>query len=725
MKDENYWSLVIGSGFVQSGIWKIEDSSVDILSVSKSRKWDEHELVEVADAVLSGAIKNFPEHEKEPSKTVFGVPPNWVESGQIKKDYLEKIRKICVDLSLSPSGFVVMPEAISHAIKVQEGSPLSGIVIGIGDKTIDVSLFKLGNLVGTVNVGKSVSPIDDIVEGLVRFSTKDAFPTRIILYGSEVKELEDTKQQIIKAEWPEKAGGKVKFMHLPQIEILSDKEQIISLSVSGASEMANIESVTFAGESVDANANQTNQIQANEESNITPSKDLTAEDIGFVIDEDITEQEESEFASANIKNNDTPFSKSKKAKFSFLKLHLPFSRKKKSIPNRDITLGKINKHPSSVVKKIAIIMVALLLFAAAGLSGAWIVLPKAEIAVFVSPKTLEEAMTLVLDENLESANIEEMVFPIKKISREISGDKSKQTTGTKTVGERAKGTVTIRNGTSKGINFAVGTRLTGPGDLEFSLDESASVSAALSPLEPGSVTVAATAVDIGADYNLASSESLSVGNYPKSEVDAIVEQSFSGGSSTEIIAVSQTDLNTLSEELKDELKRKGLSELESQAVDMLFIIDSLEVTVQSQDFSNSVGDEASTVSLSMTVEVVGLAIDNQTIDQLSEAVLADQVPNGFKLKREQVDVIFELIEDLGKGKYEFDVSLSANLLPEVDIEDIISNVSGKYPPRAKSFLQTIPGFSSAEVSISPRFPGRLGIIPFSKDKISVDIVAER
>lgn len=720
---ESYWSLVIESKFLQSGIWSIDADQVNVSCVSKIKEWADHELVEVADAVLSESIKDF-HHETEPSKTVFGVSPHWVENGQIKKEHLEKIRKLCVDLSLSPSGFVVIPEAIAHTIKVEESSPLSGLVIGVGEKMIDVSLFKFGNLVGTVNVGKSVSIIDDIVEGLVRFASKDALPTRIILYGGDFKELDEVKQGLIKTDWEDKANGKVKFLHIPQIEITSPSQKMIAVACAGASEITEINTVKFDGQVIESKNTDNQQELVNEideETNVSPTHDLTPSDLGFVIDEDISEvgeeEEEPQFAQADIR----PVAE-KKPKFVN-----PFSKIK--LPKKEDTghLGnlKFGRPGVSTAKKIIFVGILLTGLSVLGVFAAWWYIPKAEIAVFVSPKNLEDQETITLDENRQDSDPSNLTFPIKRMTVEVSADKSKQTTGTRVVGEKATGSVTIRNGTAQGINFPSGTTLTGPNSLKFTLSDSASVSAALSPSEPGSVTVAVVASDIGSDYNLASDESLSVGNYPKSEVDAVVSGGLSGGNSKEIVAVSQTDLNVLKEELLEELERQGLSELESQASDTRFIPDSVDSAIVTSKFSNAVGDEASTISLNMTVEVTGLGVVNAIVDSLAETVLGDQIPQGFAMRREQVDIIFNLNDEIEDGVYEFDIDLTANLLPEINIEEIKKSVAGKAPVEAQKYLQTIPGFASAEVILQPRFPSILGIIPYIKDNISVEIVAER
>src|SRR3989344_7238673 len=195
MKQEYFWSLVLEPGWLQAGIWSLEKGNVKVVTTGTAIHWEsEEDLLRSADAALSSAIQNFPEDEKEPSRTVFGVRPDWVEEGRIKKDHLSKIREICSKLSLSPTGFVILPEAIAHSIKVRDANPLTGVIIGISDASLDISVFRLGNIVGSVTVGKSISLVEDVLEGLARFAGAEAVPTRFLIYNANEKELEDAKQ---------------------------------------------------------------------------------------------------------------------------------------------------------------------------------------------------------------------------------------------------------------------------------------------------------------------------------------------------------------------------------------------------------------------------------------------------------------------------------------------------------------------------------------------------
>ena len=92
---EFFWALVLESGWLQAGIWSIDESKAHVTSVSPSIAWETNEdLIGAVDAALSAAVQSLADDFKEPSKAVFGVPASWVEAGQIKDKYLENIKNI-------------------------------------------------------------------------------------------------------------------------------------------------------------------------------------------------------------------------------------------------------------------------------------------------------------------------------------------------------------------------------------------------------------------------------------------------------------------------------------------------------------------------------------------------------------------------------------------------------------------------------------------------------
>jgi len=682
MNNEYFWSIVIEQDNVQAGLWTIKNENISVLSGSQGYPWEtDDNLVEKADTALSEVGEALPEGAHEPNKTVFGVPASWVEEGSIKKPHLDKIRLVSQKLSLTPTGFVVLPEAIAHAVKIKEGSPLSGIVIGVGAGSLDVTVFRLGNIVGTVSVGRSASLIEDMVEGLSRFSG-GSVPTRWLLYDGRGVALEEVKQELLRADWSE--AGDLKFLHTPQVEIVSDLEKVEAVSIAGASEMGNIKGIE---------GQEPHEVV----SNVAATNDFSPEDLGFAVDSNIREQKVGRKIVPALPAVHAP-------SLSFLK--------KFRLPS--FSFGG---------KRAGVLLAGVLLILLVGLGLAWFYFPRAEITIYISPKNLQDTEVVVLDENIELPEPGSFTFPAVVVETEVASEKTKSTTGTRTVGDRAKGRVNIRNGTADEVTFESGTTLTGPNDLEFEMDEGVTIPAASSPSTPGEAAVGVTASAIGADYNLAANESFAVSNFPKSEVDAVSSEDFSGGSSREAQAISGDDIESLRDELLEELKASARSNLESQASSARFVADSSKYETVDESASGKAGDEAESVTVSMTITARGLTIGEEQVSELSAEILKDQIPEGFNLRSEQVETEFQLVDEVESGVWEFDIALSANLLPTVDKDQIKRDVAGRHPTAVEERLAKIPGYQRSEVTVRPKLPGFLGNIPRLTQNISVEVVS--
>ena len=705
---EYYWALVLESDWVQVGIWKVKEEKAEVISVSPATPWGEdEELVSAADAALTSAIQNLTEDVSEPSKTVFGVSSAWVSKGQIKPEYLEKLKGLCSKLSLEPAGFVILPEAIAHFFKSEEGSPLSAVVLGVGNENLEVSVFRLGTLVGTSQVARSVSIVDDVSEGLARFTGGDPLPSRFLLYDGKEGELEETKQALLKAQWDD--YEKLKFLHTPKAEIISPDKKVIAICLAGASEIADVFEVYTGREKKET---KEKEVPSQETENlVTPEKPVSPEDVGFVVGQDVAASKIPEDRKKpEIEPSKKPAPRFEK-KFNFGILN----KMKEKLSGLRFPTGRRPLILGGAIFLLLIVVGFIL----------WWFLPKAVVTIYVAPKKLDEKVSIFIDTKARSPDFEEKILPGKLIDTNVSGEKTKSTTGTKTVGEKAKGTVEIRNGTAEGIRVPAGTTILTATNFEFSLDSAASVSAAQSTTSPGTVNVDVTAADIGAEHNLAKDESFKVGNYLKADLEAVATADFSGGSSRDIAAVSADDQESLEEELKEELLDKAEQELKiSISDDEFFIDESLVATVSTKDFSNKVGDEASNLKLDLTLEASGLVIEKVRLDDLVKEVLKDKVPSGFILREDQIAVTFDLQDSEG-GVFEFLATIDVNLLPEVKPDEIAKKIVGRYPPLAQDFLTTIPGFTRAEINLKPKLPGRLGTLPHVIKNLTIELAAER
>jgi hypothetical protein len=725
---ECYWALVIEPGWVQAGVWEIEGEQARVISISPTTHWEaDEDLLGAADTVLSVAAQKLEGEIAEPSKTVFGVPSSWVSEGQINEESLGNIRRVCGELSLEPVGFVVLPEAIAHLFKAEEGAPLNAVVLGAGQDILEVSVFRLGNLIGTYNVARSVSVADDVTEGLSRFGQVDPLPSRFILYDGKEGDLEDVRQALLENSWD---GEKIKFLHTPKIEIISGEKKVLATALAGASEIANVTSIEVKKDKF-ASSEEGSQ-KENLENLTYPETKIAPEDLGFVVGKDIKnlprqdsgkDKEENVFNKNQVQER-VPLEVNQEERYGRSPNIL--DSLKKIGPKMLAFLHRIFKNrEGSGTNRIFILGVILLFLVGLGGFALWWYIPKAIVTIYIQPKKLDEKISITVDPSISQPDFSKDLLPGQIVKTHSLGDKTRQTTGTKVVGENAKGSVKAENGTGEPINLPKGTVFIAANDLRFTSNSGASVSAALSPGSPGNAIIDVTASNIGAEYNLARDERFRVGNYPKSEVDAISIDVFSGGTSRQISAVSLQDQKNLEDDLKEQLLSKGKEDLrQGLSEDRLFIDESVNATSSSRLFSNKVGDEASDLKLTLDLSVSGLSVSKASLIDLAKESIKNKIPQGYILRDGDLKLTFSF-KGVKKGVYQFDLTISANLLPEVKPDDIAKNITGKYTDVAYDYLKGIPGFNHVEVTRKPNLPGKLGNLPWVTKHITIEVEAEK
>jgi hypothetical protein len=685
MKEEYFFSICLEENSIQAAIWTIKNGVADIVSISHSATHEDDEtLVTAADSSLSYCIQNLPADATEPTRTVFGVPSSWVDSGQIEKQHLDKIRLLCNKLSLSPTGFVVLPEAIAHLYKAQEKTPISSVLLGIYPQSIDVSIFRLGNLSGSVNVSRSMNISDDVIEGLARFGQMDALPSRFLLYDSKVDDLEEIKQSLIKTDWGGGHETNVKFLHTPQIEIVEPEAKMAAVSLAGAAEIGQTSNINF--ESPNKKPTEIKE----SESNISEVEDLVdPAALGFT--SSFTPTESGQTGAQNVMQE----IRKERKKFNLKSFSFPKFR-----------MEGILKNNSTFFAVIVIFFILV-----AGFLAFWF-LPRAEVTIFISPQKISGHQNVKFDINASSIDYSKLVVPAKLIAVSATGDKTKTTSGTATVGTPAKGNVTFYN-VGGSTTIPAGTTLTAS-SLQFSLDDDVQIASASGAAQAANAKGNITAKGVGADYNLAAGAYFSVGNFSTSLLQAKNDSALTGGSSREVTAVSKDDISSLTVDLTKSLTSQGKDQLNAKLTpDSILIESTINATPSSATFDHEVGDQANTVKLSETMKVSALSTSKTDLNNLAKQIFASQVKSGYVMNDSQIDYVFEAK----------DVSFMINLLPQLNNAKITSQIAGKGTAQAKKSLSNIDGYSDATIQIKPNIPF-LQFLPHIPDHISIKVEAK-
>lgn len=718
------WSLVIGKNWVEAGIWRVIGEKTEIVSQGGASSWQEDNsetLISAADSTLSAAAASLEDDAPEPTNAVLGLPPSWVENGEIKKERLELLKKLCRELELKPAGFVVIPEAIVHFLKAKEGALLNAILVGLSEDSIDLSLVQGGKILGTVEVAKSMSLGQDMAEGLARLPTLFQYPSRILLYNHRAVNLDEARQNLIKTEWKD---FKILFLHTPKVEILPEDAGILAVSLAGGTEVGHATALVVPKEETEEEGEKPRQEELEE---------VSIEELGFLKGADVAKtkpppspqresaDEEPEAEDIVRKKEEPEIGEEPTKKF----LSLP----RFSLPKRDWAFSPPTL-PTLAGFRFLWVFGLILVFLAGSLGVAYWYLPKAKVLIYVAPKVLEKSIEFRVDPNLSSVNQDERIVPAKLLEIPVSGEKTGQPSGTKTVGERAGGQVIIYN-TGGATTLKSGTAVIGPNSLKFSLDEDAPVASGSSSANPSKTTVKITASDIGNQYNLAAGTEFSVGNFAKSAVSAKNEEAFLGGTSREVSAVSKEDIEVLERELSKELFVQGMENLKSTlGEDEILIEESGLFQKANKTLSNKAGEEASTIKLKLEGRVLVSAVPRSALSSFVQSEVEGDVPDGFTLRQDQIEVSYQKKAQEAKEKVKeqpkFVAQVKANLLPKVDPDKIARAIAGKYPEVAKNYLSSnIPGFTRAEISANIRLPGKLGTLPRIPKNIKVEVAAER
>jgi len=739
LKKEFFWALLAWDDGIKTAIWTVEEGKTKVVVLGSWQDWDGESvegLTRAVDKSFTFCTQQIEGQAKEPEKVIFGLPEAWTEGGGIKKDRQALLGKVCKKLDLAPVGWVSTFDAIAFHLKKIEGIPLSAILVRPGRRKILVAVCEVGKTVKVEEVARSSDVAADTCEGLLRFEV-ETLPSRILVFDSE--DMEEARQKLTAFHWEAERAGekKLPFLHFPKIEVLPADFDINAVSLAGGTEVAKSLGFTITEE-------EKKKIQKalpeEAESEVAPPAEevLPEKDLGFVKGKDILKKIPEEKVEVLEKPEPAPEAPETKEP-EVVEVEKAVKEEEKPTPKPSFSLRLSFSDFKQKLSGISLpslpggnfIILALLVFillsAGAFLWFLWYY-PKASITIFVAPKTLEEEILITVDPTQEILDEEEGILPAILVESQESGERQKETTGQKTVGEKATGEVVIYNRTSSAKTFDKGTVLVGPGDLEFSLDREASVASKSPDLQSGvdkwgEAKVEVTASEIGAQFNLASDSQFEVQDFPSSSFLAKNVSAFTGGTSRQIQAVSEEDREVLLEDLSFELEEGGKGGLLARVTEgQKLIEESISSEVSQEDFSHEVGDEAKTLSCKVKVKIFALAYKEDDFIRLVREALSEKIPENYELKKEEVEASFEEEEKKEDGSFVFKVFAKVGLLPKVETDEIFAKIKGKRPGVARKYLEDLPGFIEAEILMRPgRLPSFLQFLPRLPEKIEIEV----
>lgn len=691
------------------------------------------EWLEAFDKAISAAEETIPE-DTETQKTIFGVKETWVEDTKIKKEYLLRLKKASDTLGLLPIGFLVIHEAIAHLLQEEEGAPVSGILIEIGQKHTTVSLLRAGRVIETKRTASedNVAEITDRI--LHHFTNYEVLPSRVLVL-SDKHDNEKLSQSFISHTW----SKSLPFLHVPQITILP-KNFDAKAVLSGAATQMGFEFLSDTNQH-SATPKTTLDIQeeaTSAESSVEPKEE--EENFGFIKNTDIrinkTKQEDKK-----EELQETPFSENitpptfqdiinepqdqplphteKKAISGKIKFGIGYllNRFKKIIA----ILPKPNYHETK--KKKLIILLSVFFITILAIFISYIFFIKATVNILVAPKVVEEKQDITFSTKTPT-DIEKRSIIAQAIEINKTGKTTRKSTGKKEIGEKAKGSITIYSNLTREQTFNKGALLTSSNNLVFVLDETVKV-ASVSGASDGQKTVKAQVIarDIGKESNLPSGVKFTVASFDASVVEAKNDTAFSGGTKKEVTVVSKNDIASAIEELTNSLEDGAKQEMAQKTDNDTKILPFITDTSFSQsDLDKKVDEEASSFTIEGTVTYETLTYQESDIQQFVKNILDKDIDPDLTL-----DTTTYELQNTKKSKNN-DITSSilakAYLLPKLEKEKLAKNITGKSFADTKNIIEKNPQIKNVEIKLQPNIPFLPTIMPRFSENITINIQKE-
>lgn len=376
--------------------------------------------------------------------------------------------------------------------------------------------------------------------------------------------------------------------------------------------------------------------------------------------------------------------------------------------------------------------------AVAAILGAatYLFLPKATIVVFAKNKIQSVDVQVEGSSVASGVDLVNETVPAKAVALADELTKSYEVTGAKdSSNQKAKGTITVYNEFSTSPQPLVATTRFESSDKKiFRLVQAITVPGMEkvgSENKPGAIEAEVVADESGEQYNIAAG-TFSIPGFQSSGGDKfakIYAKSFtamqgggSGGGSQKVRTVSDSDVSSAKTKTLQELKLQIMQKLkDSVGAEYIFLDDAVSVDDAVYTLSKSSGDVADNFSITVRAKVNAVVFKESDIKAIVSNSLGKKGERGAKIPENSIKLDFGKADvNMKDSNMVIRVHATGNIVPEIDLERLKSDLLGKKDEDIASYLKGYTqDIEKIEVIHSPAFIA--GKIPAYNSRVTVSL----
>lgn len=718
-----YLVVVVNSSQVQAALWHAVAEAVEVLAVSQPLTFASREDVVVK---VDEALQELGKQSEGVDDVIFGVPNMWVKAGEVDAPHQELLAEISKKLSLKPMGFVDLREGLTAHLTQHE--PLfSAVLVEYLAEQLQVSLMIRGQILTQEVIGRSGDAAADLQEALARFQEplgENKLPPQLLLYSLDpvAHDLSAQQQDLLKVDWQ----ASQPFLHQPDVVVL-DEHILVQSLVAHAGRGMGLKSdfpdpaehsTNFADENLqtgmsdsppnDTPVGKSFGIQMPLSRQVDDSDDnLKAVDDELVaaFQDTPPQHEHSEAVSSSPKSSRISFDLNQLTPFLKGFTHPLISVEKWAGSHLPVAIG-------GFVVGLAMLW----------LMSWWYFANQVVAVITITPKTVtvSKEADITISTTANQANPETMTLPAEEETATVNGSVTTQATGTKLVGEKATGEITIINKTTSVKSFPAGTRVS-TGKLSFLLNDEVQIaSASVSSSSDGETKtygksqVKVSAAAIGAESNLAKGTELTVAEFSRDTYSAEVSSDLSGGSSREVRVVATADIRQARQNLLSDLTRQAVEKFKNDSQGGRYFVPVGTPVLTDEDLSAKEGEEATSLTLTANAKAKAVVYSQDDLKPLASAVLEDQIPQGYQLTDQPPQILSAPEAASGSAKVTISANISAEAEPQFNFDQLVQDLMGIPVAEAETKLASRSEVATSEIRFIPsmarffkkRLPGK-------------------
>jgi hypothetical protein len=350
------------------------------------------------------------------------------------------------------------------------------------------------------------------------------------------------------------------------------------------------------------------------------------------------------------------------------------------------------------------------------------VIPSATITVTPSFEPIQVTVNLKAIQDVP-VDVGAGVVPARAVSAQVSGEARMPTTGRSLEPDKkASGKVVLINRVGTSVTVPSGTVVsTATGNnVQFATQADA-------PLAPnGRATVPVLAVLPGPSGNVRAGTITRVEGPLALTVLVANDAPTSGGTLAKVGVVTEDDQKLLEIQLFERLKQQAFEKLMERVESGSFIPpESVEYLAMSPTFAPFVGEVSPDLTLSMSAQAVGLAVDSGAGSEAALTRLQGAMPPGTRLISDTVRFIPGSVSLQDPRTVSFDITAEGTLLKPVDTRAVRTAVLGMDADEAAGLLQERFQLATRpQIALGPDWlpyivPLRLPVLPW-RIRVNVD-----